>query len=313
MAETGKHIVLGITGGIAAYKSMMLIRLFKSHGYEVRVTATKHALEFVTPLTIETLSQNKLYSDLFDPTEHRDVQHISMADWADCVVVAPATANIIGKYAHGIADDALSTLLLAAPKPVFIAPAMNDRMFAEPTVQHNIELLRQKGCHIINPQSGFLACGTTGTGRMEEPERIFTIVHQHLQTPQLLAGKRVMITAGPTYEPIDPVRFIGNHSSGLMGFSLAEAAAEAGANVTLVTGPTQLTTRHPLITRVDVTTAQQMFDQCMAVVDQQDIMIMSAAVADFTPEQTAPEKIKKTSDHLDLHLVKTKARKIRNS
>lgn len=306
MAETGKHIVLGITGGIAAYKSLTLIRLFKSHGYEVRVTATRHALEFVTPLTIETLSQNKLYSELFDPTEHRDVQHISMADWADCVVVAPATANIIGKYAHGIADDALSTLLLAAPKPIFIAPAMNDRMFAEPTVQHNIKLLRQKGCHIIDPQSGFLACGTTGTGRMEEPENIFTIVHQHLQTPQLLAGKRVMITAGPTYEPIDPVRFIGNHSSGLMGFSLAEAAAEAGANVTLITGPTQLTTNHPQITRVDVTTAQQMFDQCMAIVDQQDIMIMSAAVADFTPEQTAPEKIKKTSDHLDLHLVKTK-------
>ena len=283
MAETGKHIVLGITGGIAAYKSLTLIRLFKSHGYEVRVTATRHALEFVTPLTIETLSQNKLYSELFDPTEHRDVQHISMADWADCVVVAPATANIIGKYTHGIADDALSTLLLAAPKPIFIAPAMDDRMFAEPTVQH-----------------------TTGTGRMEEPENIFTIVHQHLQTPQLLSGKKVMITAGPTYEPIDPVRFIGNHSSGLMGFSLAEAAAEAGADVTLVTGPTQLATRHPRITRVDVTTAQQMFDQCMAIAEQQDIMIMSAAVADFTPEQTALEKIKKTSDHLDLHLVKTK-------
>lgn len=302
----GKHIVIGITGGIAAYKSLFLIRLFKSHGYEVRVVATQHALQFVTPLTIETLSQNKLYSDLFDPTEHRDVQHISTADWADCIVLAPATANIIGKYACGIADDALSTLLLAARQPVFIAPAMNDRMFAEPTVQHNIQLLKEKGCHIIDPQSGFLACGTTGTGRMEEPEKIFTIVNHHLQSKQILSGKKVMITAGPTYEPIDPVRFIGNHSSGLMGFCLAEAAAEVGAEVTLVSGPTALTTQHPNIHRVDVTTAEQMYQQCMQVADQQDIMIMSAAVADYTPAEPAPEKIKKSASELDIRLVKTK-------
>lgn len=302
----GKHIVIGITGGIAAYKSLFLIRLFKSHGYEVRVVATQHALQFVTPLTIETLSQNKLYSDLFDPTEHRDVQHISTADWADCVIVAPATANIIGKYACGIADDALSTLLLAARQPIFIAPAMNDRMFAEPTVQHNIQLLKEKGCHIIEPQSGFLACGTTGNGRMEEPEKIFTIVNQHLQSKQILSGKKVIITAGPTYEPIDPVRFIGNHSSGLMGFCLAEAAADAGAAVTLVSGPTALSTHHPLIHRIDVTTAEQMYQQCMKVAEQQDIMIMSAAVADYTPTETAPEKIKKTASELDIRLVKTK-------
>lgn len=302
----GKHIVIGITGGIAAYKSLFLIRLFKSNGYEVRVVATKHALEFVTPLTIETLSQNKLYSDLFDPTEHRDVQHISTAEWADCVVVAPATANIIGKYACGIADDALSTMLLATRKPIFIAPAMNENMFNEPTVQHNIDLLKQKGCHIIEPQSGFLACGTTGNGRMEEPEKIYTIVNQHLQSKQIFSGKKVMITAGPTYEPIDPVRFIGNHSSGLMGFSLAEAAAERGADVTLVTGPTSLSTSNPLIHRVDVTSAEQMFQQCMAIADQQDIMIMSAAVADFTPVETAPQKIKKTCDELNIRLVKTK-------
>lgn len=302
----GKHIVIGITGGIAAYKSLFLIRLFKSHGYEVRVVATQHALQFVTPLTIETLSQNKLYSDLFDPTEHRDVQHISTADWADCVIVAPATANIIGKYACGIADDALSTLLLAARQPIFIAPAMNDRMFAEPTVQHNIQLLKEKGCHIIEPQSGFLACGTTGNGRMEEPEKIFTVVNQHFQSKQILSDKKVMITAGPTYEPIDPVRFIGNHSSGLMGFCLAEAAADAGAEVTLVSGPTALSTHHPLIHRVDVTTAEQMYQQCMKVAEQQDIMIMSAAVADYTPAETAPEKIKKTSSELNIRLVKTK-------
>lgn len=302
----GKHIVIGITGGIAAYKSLFLIRLFKSHGYEVRVVATQHALQFVTPLTIETLSQNKLYSDLFDPTEHRDVQHISTADWADCVIVAPATANIIGKYACGIADDALSTLLLAARQPIFIAPAMNDRMYAEPTVQLNIQLLKEKGCHIIEPQSGFLACGTTGNGRMEEPEKIFTVVNQHFQSKQILSDKKVMITAGPTYEPIDPVRFIGNHSSGLMGFCLAEAAADAGAEVTLVSGPTALSTHHPLIHRVDVTTAEQMYQQCMKVAEQQDIMIMSAAVADYTPAETAPEKIKKTASELDIRLVKTK-------
>lgn len=303
---SAKHIVIGITGGIAAYKSLTLIRLFKSNGYEVKVAATQHALEFVTPLTIETLSQNKLYADMFAASVTRDVEHISLADWADCMVVAPATANIIGKFAHGIADDALSTLLLATRKPIFIAPAMNDKMFEEPTVQHNIDLLRQKGCHIIDPQSGFLACGSIGTGRMEEPEKIFTIVHQTLSVPQRLAGKKVMITAGPTYEPIDPVRFIGNHSSGLMGFCLAEAAAEEGAEVTLVTGPTHLTCSHPGIRRVDVMTAGEMFKQCMAIAEQQDIMIMAAAVADFTPAQAAPEKIKKEHDSLDLHLVKTR-------
>lgn len=303
---SGKHIVIGITGGIAAYKSLFLIRLFKSSGYEVKVAATRHALEFVTQLTIETLSQNRLYSDMFEPTLHRDVQHISLADWADCVVVAPATANIIGKFAHGIADDALSTLLLATRKPIFIAPAMNDKMFGEPTVQHNIELLQQKGCRIIGPQSGFLACGSTGAGRMEEPGQIFRVVHQHLTGAGRLAGKRVMITAGPTYEPIDPVRFIGNHSSGLMGFCLAEAAAAEGAEVTLITGPTHLSCQHPAVCRVDVTTAEQMFQECMAIAEQQDIMILSAAVADFTPAQVAPEKIKKVSDSLDLHLVKTR-------
>ncbi len=301
----GRHIVVGITGGIAAYKSLFLIRLFKRHGYDVRVVATQHALRFVTPLTIETLSQNRLYSDLFESTAEWDVQHFSLANWADAVAVAPATANIIGKYACGIADDALSTLLLAARKPIFIAPAMNDRMFGEPSVQHNLELLKQKGCHIIAPQCGFLACDTTGTGRMEEPDQIFAIVDQQLQSTRIFSGIKILITAGPTYEPIDPVRFIGNHSSGLMGFSLAEAAAEAGAEVHLVTGPTQLSTRHPSIHRTDVTTAQQMYDACIKLAPAQDILIMAAAVADYTSAEVAPEKIKKKSDNLTLHLVKT--------
>lgn len=302
----GKHIAIGITGGIAAYKSLYLIRLFQQAGCEVRVVATRHALEFVTPLTIETLSQNKLYSELFDATEHRDVHHISMADWADCLVVAPATANIIGKYACGIADDALSTLLIAMRKPVFVAPAMNDKMFSEPTVQHNIDLLRQKGVHIIGPANGYLACGSNGAGRMEEPEVIAQTVIGHFAGEKRLSGKKVLITAGPTYEPIDPVRFIGNHSSGLMGFSLAECAAAQGAQVTLVTGPTHLSIQNPNVCRIDVTTAEQMYQQCMAVVTEQDVFIMSAAVADYTPAVVASEKIKKSDKNLELELVKTK-------
>ena len=305
--ETARgHIVIGITGGIAAYKTMTLIRLFKKNGYEVKVVATPHAMEFVTRTTIETLSQNPLYVDLFDHGKPYDVQHIALADWADALVVAPATANIIGKYAHGIADDLLSTILLACQKPVFIAPAMNDKMYEEPSVQQNITLLRQKGCMIISPNSGSLACGTAGTGRMQEPEEIYQDVVQSLQKPQPLSGKHVMITAGPTYEPIDPVRFVGNRSSGLMGFALAETAAEMGAQVTLVTGPTHLHCQHPNIQRVDVETAEEMYQQCMLVQAQQDIMIMAAAVADYTPADPAPEKIKKKDDQLQLQLTKTK-------
>ena len=302
----GNRIVIGITGGIAAYKSPHLVRLFKSNGYEVKVAATRHALEFVTPLTLETLSQNRLYADMFGPAPQRDVHHVSLADWADGLVVAPATADIIGKFAHGIADDALSTLLLATRKPVFIAPAMNDKMYREPTVQANIGLLRQKGCHVIGPASGFLACGSAGEGRMEEPEEIFRVVHSRLNGGGRLAGKKALVTAGPTHEPIDPVRYIGNHSSGLMGFCLAETAAAEGAEVTLITGPTRLTCQHPGIRRVDVTTASEMFQQCLEAADQQDLIIMAAAVADFTPEQTAAEKIKKDSPTLDLHLVRTR-------
>lgn len=302
----GKHIVIGISGGIAAYKSMHLIRLFKKNGYEVRVTATQNALQFVTPLTIETLSQNKLYTYMFDPNRTLEVEHISVADWADALVVAPATANIIGKFANGIADDALSTLFLAVNKPVFIAPAMNSNMFENPAVQHNLERLTQRGCRIIQPDSGFLACGTTGNGRMREPEEIFETVDEYMGNDHTLEGKRVLISAGPTYEPIDPVRFIGNHSSGLMGFCLAEAAARKGAQVALVTGPTQCNARHHNIRRYDVKTAEEMYRQCTELAGQQDIIIMSAAVADYTPAHVAPEKIKKGEENLTVELVKTK-------
>lgn len=301
-----KHIVIGITGGIAAYKSLSLIRLFKRAGYEVKVAATQHALEFVTPLTIETLSQNKLYTDMFERGHEIDVQHIAMAEWADCVIVAPATANCIGKLASGIADDALSTLLLATSKPVFMAPAMNCNMYEHPAVQANIQTLKERGIRLIEAQSGFLACGTEGKGRMEEPERIFETVTRFLEGSDILKGMKALVSAGPTYEPIDPVRFIGNHSSGLMGFELAEELARQGAEVTLVSGPTHLSCNNSDIHRVDVKSAQDMFEQCMHYGPEADIIVMAAAVADYTPKEVAPQKIKKHEEGLQLDLVKTK-------
>ena len=299
------HIVIGITGGIAAYKSLSLIRLFKKAGAEVKVVATRHALEFVTPLTLQTLSQNSVYSDMFAPAEKIEVEHISLAEWADAVVVAPATANIVGKYAHGIADDALSTMLLACTKPLFMAPAMNRNMLVSTPVQENLQTLQRRGVMFIGPDSGFLACGTTGEGRMKEPDEIFREVWDYLTCDEQLKGKRALVTAGPTYEPIDPVRFIGNHSSGLMGFSLAETLARHGADVTLVTGPTRYQVNNPKLARVDVCTAAQMLAACQEVSPSADIIIMSAAVADYTPETVAPEKIKKSEATLVLNLKKT--------
>ena len=299
------HIVIGITGGIAAYKSLSLIRLFKKAGAEVKVVVTPHALEFVTPLTLQTLSQNPVYSDLFQPAEKVDVEHISLAEWADAVIVAPATANIIGKFANGIADDALSTMLLACTCPVFMAPAMNKNMLAHPAVQENLRTLQQRKVNLIGPDAGFLACGTTGEGRMKEPEEIFSFVQEFFTKELTLNGKRALVTAGPTYEPIDPVRFIGNHSSGLMGFALAQSLARRGAQVTLVTGPTHLAVQNPMVERIDVTTAAQMLAACQAAAPESDIIIMSAAVADYTPETVAKEKIKKHDEKLVLPLKKT--------
>lgn len=299
------HIVLGISGGIAAYKSLSLIRLFQKNIAEVKVVATPNALQFVTPLSIQTLSKNKVYTDPFQILENVDVEHIALADWADALVVAPATANIIGKFANGIADDALSTLFLACDKPVFIAPAMNAKMLYHPAVQQNIQTLRQRGCCILEANSGYLACGTTGDGRMQEPEQLCVAVMQTLSRPALFNGKKVLITAGPTYEPIDPVRFIGNFSSGLMGFRLAETFASLGADVTLVTGPTHLTTALPNIHRINVQTAAQMLEACQKEFPAADIAVMAAAVADYTPAEVAPEKIKKSAKSLQISLQKT--------
>ena len=235
-----KHVLIGISGGIAAYKSLTLIRSFVKNDYEVKVVATDHALEFVTPLTIETLSGNKLYNNMFQTGQERTTEHIALAQWADVFVVAPATANIIGKYAHGLADDALSTTLLAYKKILFMAPAMNDAMWDNEAVQANLKILQSRGVKILEPGSGFLACNSEGKGRMMEPEKIFEAIDNYLCGKN--SGLRALVSAGGTQEPIDAVRYIGNRSSGLMGFCLAESLAQKGVQVDLISGPTSLTT-----------------------------------------------------------------------
>jgi len=298
-------IILGITGSIAAYKSLLLIRLFKKAGCDVRVVITQNGLQFVTPVTLETLSQNALYADCFARETAHSIAHISLADWADAIIVAPATANIIGKFANGIADDALSTLLLAFRKPIFVAPAMNVNMYNNETVQRNIYQLEKQGCNIIEPVKGDLACGVSAEGRMEEPERIFEYVTRFFNQKKKWFGKKAVVTAGPTYEPIDPVRFIGNHASGLMGFSIAEKLAEEGATVTLITGPTALHTFNSAVKRVDIITAKEMFDKTIYHAKNADIIIMAAAVADYTPKTVCTEKIKKKNSNWSLLLEKT--------
>lgn len=300
-----RHIVIGITGGIAAYKSLSLIRLFKTAGYDVRVVATRNALQFVTKLSIETLAQSTLYFDSFESPEEYQVEHISLADWADLVVVAPATANIIGKWANGIADDALSTFLLAVTKPIFMAPAMNCNMYNHPAVQENMKTLQQRGVTFLEPDNGFLACGYEGKGRMMEPDQIFQSVTHFLNQNQIFWNKKVVVTAGPTYEPIDPVRFIGNHSSGLMGFEIADTLADMGAAVTLITGPTHLSTRNQNISRINVQTANQMLDNTLREAENAQLVVMAAAVADYTPKKIATQKIKKNEADWNISVVKT--------
>lgn len=298
------NIIVGITGGIAAYKTPILIRLLRKAGHEVKCVATDHALEFVTPLTLETLSGNKLYADLFAPANENSTEHISFKDWGDALVVAPATANIIGKMASGIGDDALSTLLLAfMRKPIYLAPAMNTQMWECPAVQRNIEYLQGIGIHILQPECGELACGTSGAGRMPEPEQIMEQMTILSPTPDL-RGQRILVTAGPTYERIDSVRFIGNYSSGKMGFALAEALAAHGAEVELVTGPTSLRCHHPNIHRTDIESAREMFAAATQHYPTCQAAILSAAVADYRPDHTADHKLKKQGDSgMTLNLV----------
>lgn len=300
------HILIGITGGIAAYKTLSLIRLFVKAGYEVRVVATEHALEFVTPLTIETLSNHRLYSDLFSTVEERHTQHISLYQWADAAIVAPATANCIGKLASGIADDLLSTTLLAFRKPLFMAPSMNENMYLHFSTQKNMSYLKANGVHLIEPEEGFLACQTQGKGRMAEPERLFGIVDSFLHpAPAASSGLKALVTAGPTYEALDAVRFIGNRSSGKMGYCLAEALAAKGIDVELVSGPTHLSCSHEHIRLTKVESAAEMYAACARKVEDADIVIMSAAVADYRPSEPAANKMKKKEENLNITLEPT--------
>ncbi|MBQ9586500.1 MAG: bifunctional phosphopantothenoylcysteine decarboxylase/phosphopantothenate--cysteine ligase CoaBC [Bacteroidales bacterium] len=312
MPLKGKHIIIGVTGGIAAYKTPMLVRLLVKAGAEVRCAVTEHALQFVTTLTLETVSNNTVYCDLFSRANKHSTEHISLKDWGDMLVVAPASANVIGKMACGIADDALSTLLLSFRKSLFVCPAMNTQMLESPALQRNLNTLRNDGVRIIESESGELACGATGNGRMAEPEEIVRQIIRYSDGQAgensggpKAGGRRILITAGPTYERIDAVRFIGNFSTGKMGFAIAEELASRGNEVILVTGPTHLATAHPGIKRIDVESAREMYDAATSYFPSCQAAILSAAVADFRPEHTAPNKLKKQNDHdgLTIHLV----------
>lgn len=302
----GKHIVLGITGSIAAYKSCLIIRLLKKAGAEVVVVITPSGKEFITPLTLATLSQNAVVSEFFDRRDGSWHSHVDLGLWADAMLIAPATAATIGKMAHGIADNMLLTTFMSMKAPVFVAPAMDLDMYANAATQDNLQLLQKRGISIIEPGSGFLASTLVGKGRMEEPETIVQVLDDAFARKDgKLRGRKVLITAGPTYEKLDPVRFIGNYSSGKMGFALAEACAEEGAEVTLVSGPTSLKTQSSLIRRTNVESAAEMYEATTDAFGQSDAAILCAAVADFTPETCAGEKIKRVGDKLVLRLNPT--------
>ncbi len=291
-----KKVLIGISGGIAAYKAAFLIRLFRKAGAEVKVVGTRNAFEFITRVTLESLSENKVYDEVFGPQNDYTTEHISLTDWGDVFVVAPATANIIGKIANGIADDALSTSLLAFNKKVFVAPAMNCKMYDHFATQKNLQTLREHNLDIIEPAMGYLACGYEGKGRMEEPEVIFEKVRAYFSRNDSLAGKTVMVTAGPTHEAIDPVRYIGNHSSGRMGYAIAEELARRGAKVHLVSGPVNIELKEDSVNLIKVTSAGQMLEACLKIFPEVDAAIMAAAVADFTPGNQHASKMKKSDN-----------------
>lgn len=300
----GKKIVLGITGSIAAYKSCLIIRELVKRGAEVQVVITPAGKEFITPITLSALTQKPVISDFFSQRDGTWHSHVKLGLWADAMLIAPCTASTLGKMANGVADNMLITTYLSMKAPVFIAPAMDLDMYAHPTTQQNMERLRSFGNHIIEPQSGFLASGLEGKGRMEEPEKIVEYLDSTLTTHHSsLTSKRILITAGPTYEKIDPVRFIGNYSSGKMGFALAEECASRGAEVTLVAGPVSLKTEHTNIHRIDVESCQQMHDAAVDAFKDCDAAILCAAVADFRPAEVATQKIKRVGENMDVRLV----------
>ncbi len=304
MSLKGKKIILGVTGSIAAYKSALIIRLLIKEGAEVKVIMTNLAKEFITPLTLATLSKNPILVDFFDPTNGNWNSHVDLGLWADAYLIAPATANSIAKMASGIADNLLLSTYLSAKCPVIIAPAMDLDMYAHASTQLNLKTLKSFGNLIIEPASGELASGLDGKGRMEEPDKIVEFLND-LFSEKPLIGKKILITAGPTYEKIDPVRFVGNYSTGKMGFALAEVCAQKGAEVCLVSGPVHLSTKHPNIERINVESAAEMYEEVMSRFYSTDAAILCAAVADFTATEISDTKLKRESDNLKLELSPT--------
>lgn len=300
----GKCVLLGVSGSIAAYKAAALAsRLVKLHA-EVHVLMTEHAVNFINPITFETLTQNKCLVDTFDRNFQFSVEHVSLAKKADLVMIAPATANVIGKLANGIADDMLTTTVMACECTKMLSPAMNTRMFENPAVQDNLKRLENYGYRVIQPASGMLACGDFGAGKMPEPEVLTEYILREIACRKDLAGRRVLITAGPTREPLDPVRYITNHSSGKMGYALAKAAMLRGAKVTLVSGKTNIDFP-PFVQTVEIETAKEMFAEVTARYEEQDIIIKAAAVADYRPKHVSDEKMKKSEDELSIELERT--------
>ncbi|MCD6386260.1 bifunctional phosphopantothenoylcysteine decarboxylase/phosphopantothenate--cysteine ligase CoaBC [Candidatus Sumerlaeota bacterium] len=301
-----KRILLGVTGSIAIYKSLELVRLLRKADAQVKVMMTKSARELVSPLTFETLSQNPVCSELFAPKTEWEVEHISLARWAELFIIAPATANIIGKLAHGIADDALTTIYLAYRGDVFIAPAMNTAMYEKPVVQRNLEQLIQQGVRVIEPELGELACGEEGKGRLVEPAKILEIITTHFSRALSLKGKKVLVTAGPTREFIDDVRFISNPSSGRMGIAIAEEASRRGTEVILVLGPTLIPPpKEPGITVIPVVSAEEMSSAVESHIKSSHIAVFAAAVADYRPVTKSTGKLKKGKDSMELRLEPT--------
>ena len=294
----GKHIILGITGGIAAYKSVSLLRLFVKAGAEVQVVITPSGKEFITPVTLSALSGRPVICDFFTANTGVWNSHVDLGLWADAMVIAPATASSIAKMANGVADNMLITTYLSAKAPVFIAPAMDLDMFAHPSTSRNIELLKSYGNHIIEPESGELASHLVGKGRMEEPEKIYSVIEKFFEKAQDLAGKKVVVTAGPTYERIDPVRFIGNFSSGKMGYAIAEECAERGAAVVLISGPVNISCHNKGVKVVNVESASQMRNAVSSEFDDCDVAVMCAAVADYAPEVYYDRKIKREKNEV---------------
>ena len=299
MSLSGKNILLGITGGIAAYKCPDLVRHLKKAGAQVRVVLTESASHFVAPMTLQAVSGNAVSKELFDPTAELSMSHIELAKWADLVLIAPATANIIAKMANGIADDLLSTMCLATPAKIVIAPAMNQQMYKAAATQQNLATLESRNTLILGPDEGFQACGDIGPGRMVEPTTIVESINNYFQANSELAGTTITITAGPTIEELDPVRYISNYSSGKMGFAIAKAAAEMGATVNLISGPVNLTTPDN-VNRINVKSAKQMYDEALVLAKKSAIFISCAAVADYRAETIAKNKIKKTDDSNEL-------------